>query len=94
MVATRMPKMMGRGFLKRAANKKANSWVLSPISARATAPVERRRASMDSAKSRGVRFYWGRGKRFSIDKPRVMFGLAQRSATLRVETLISTRLNS
>ena len=39
-VATRMPAMMGRGFLKRAARIKASNWVLSPISASATTPVE------------------------------------------------------
>ena len=38
--------MMGRGFLKRAARMKASSWVLSPISASATTPVETRRDSM------------------------------------------------
>jgi hypothetical protein len=34
------------GFLKRAANKKANNWVLSPISANATTPVETNQDSM------------------------------------------------
>src|SRR3990167_5942916 len=45
-VATRMPRMMGSGFLKRAARMKASNWVLSPISARATTPVETRRDSI------------------------------------------------
>lgn len=45
-VATKMPAMMGVGRLKRAASKRASSWVLSPISARATKPVENRKASM------------------------------------------------
>jgi hypothetical protein len=35
-----MPAMMGSGFLKRAARIKASNWVLSPISASATTPVE------------------------------------------------------
>ena len=38
--------MMGTGFLKRAARMKASSWVLSPISARATTPVETSRDSI------------------------------------------------
>src|SRR5512137_1580961 len=37
--------MIGRGFLNRAARMKARSWVLSPISASATTPVEMRNAS-------------------------------------------------
>ena len=45
-VASRMPSTIGTGFLKRAASRKASSWVLSPISARATTPVEMNRASM------------------------------------------------
>ena len=44
-VATRMPNTMGHGFLKRAASNSANNWVLSPISAKATMPVETRNAS-------------------------------------------------
>ena len=43
--------MMGRGFLKRAARMKASSWVLSPISASATTPVETARGPVrDSMK--------------------------------------------
>ena len=45
-VATRIPSTMGRGLRKRAARMKASSWVLSPISARATMPVEIRNAFM------------------------------------------------
>src|SRR5512135_2722827 len=41
-----MPATIGTGFLKRAARMKARSWVLSPISARATTPVETSRASI------------------------------------------------
>jgi hypothetical protein len=37
--------MIGIGFLKRAARMKARSWVLSPISASATSPVEMKKAS-------------------------------------------------
>ena len=44
-VATRMPQMMGQGLRNRAASTSDSSWVLSPISARATMPVERRKAS-------------------------------------------------
>ena len=39
-VATRMPATIGHGLRKRAASSKASSWVLSPISASATVPVE------------------------------------------------------
>ena len=39
-VATAMPDTMGQGARKRAASNKASNWVLSPISARATTPVE------------------------------------------------------
>src|SRR5690606_30749432 len=39
-VATRMPATMGHGLRKRAASSRASSWVLSPISARATVTVE------------------------------------------------------
>src|SRR5690606_8945315 len=39
-VATRMPATMGHGLRKRAASSRASSWVLSPISARATVRVE------------------------------------------------------
>ena len=46
-VATRMPATMGQGLRKRAARTSESSWVLSPISARATIPVETRKASMD-----------------------------------------------
>jgi hypothetical protein len=45
-VATKMPHTMGQGLRKRAAKTKDKSCVLSPISARATIPVERRNASM------------------------------------------------
>ena len=45
-VAHRMPAMMGSGFLNRAARMKASNWVLSPISASATTPVETIRACM------------------------------------------------
>ena len=38
--------MMGMGFLNLAARTKARSWVLSPISARATTPIEVSRASI------------------------------------------------
>ena len=44
-VAHKMPAMMGSGFLNRAASKKASNWVLSPISAKATMPVEINKAS-------------------------------------------------
>src|SRR5450759_5386897 len=44
-----MPAMIGKGFLKRAASMKARSWVLSPISARATTPVEISSASITSS---------------------------------------------
>ncbi|EWS59935.1 hypothetical protein Y695_04600 [Hydrogenophaga sp. T4] len=44
-VATRMPQMMGQGLRNRAASTSESNWVLSPISARATMPVERRKAS-------------------------------------------------
>jgi hypothetical protein len=43
-VATKIPAMMGQGLRKRSANTKANSWVLSPISAKATMPVEIQKA--------------------------------------------------
>src|SRR3569832_2523305 len=39
-----MPRQMGRGRRNLAARRKARSWVLSPISARATMPVETRKA--------------------------------------------------
>ena len=39
-VATRMPATIGQGLRKRAASSRASSWVLSPISASATVPVE------------------------------------------------------
>jgi hypothetical protein len=39
MVAIKIPAMMGKGFLKRAARRKASNCVLSPISARVTTPV-------------------------------------------------------
>jgi len=45
-VETRMPATMGSGRRKRAASRKASNWVLSPISARATMPVETRKASI------------------------------------------------
>jgi len=46
-VATKMPAMIGKGRLKRAARINARSCVLSPISARATTPVEMSNASID-----------------------------------------------
>ena len=45
-VATRMPRTMGQGLRKRAAKTSDRSWVLSPISAKATMPVETRNASI------------------------------------------------
>ena len=44
-VATKMPAMIGSGRWKRAASTSASSWVLSPISPRATTAVETRKAS-------------------------------------------------
>jgi hypothetical protein len=52
MVAKKMPAMMGKGRLKRAANKKASNWVLSPISASATTPVDTKNDSMIEVTSR------------------------------------------
>ena len=43
-VATKIPRMIGHGFRKRAASTSASSWVLSAISASATTPMETRRA--------------------------------------------------
>ena len=48
-VATRMPAMMGSGRRNLAASTIASSWVLSPISPRATTPVETRKACNRSA---------------------------------------------
>jgi len=45
-VATKMPRTIGQGLRKRAANTNASSWVLSPISAKATMAVETKKASM------------------------------------------------
>ena len=45
-VATKMPNTMGQGLRKRAASTSDKSWVLSPISAKATIPVETKNASM------------------------------------------------
>jgi hypothetical protein len=39
--------MMGTGRLKRAASKNASNWVLSPISANATTPVDTQKDSMN-----------------------------------------------
>jgi hypothetical protein len=47
MVAKKIPAMMGTGRLKRAASKKASSCVLSPISAKATTPVDIQKDSMN-----------------------------------------------
>ena len=44
-VAVRIPRMTGSGARKRAASTSASSWVLSPISARATTPADTRNAS-------------------------------------------------
>src|SRR5581483_10163147 len=49
MVAARMPSTIGAGRLKRAASRKASSWVLSPISEIATTPIETRKASICGA---------------------------------------------
>ena len=51
-VAIKMPRQMGKGLRKRAASKKASSWVLSPISASATRPVETRKASISVFRGR------------------------------------------
>jgi hypothetical protein len=48
-VATKMPQTMGQGLRNRAAKTKDKSCVLSPISARATMPVETRKASIASS---------------------------------------------
>jgi hypothetical protein len=45
-VATSMPAIMASLFLKRAVRKRNRSWVLSPISAKATVKVEVRNASI------------------------------------------------
>jgi hypothetical protein len=45
MVAIKIPAMIGKGFLKRAARRKASNCVLSPISARVTTPVLTNNAS-------------------------------------------------
>jgi len=47
-VATRMARMIGTGWRKRAASTMASSWVLSPSSDRATISVETRKASKGS----------------------------------------------
>ncbi|MEY3626001.1 MAG: hypothetical protein RL163_500 [Pseudomonadota bacterium] len=39
-VASKIPNTMGTGLRKRAASTNASNWVLSPISANATTPVE------------------------------------------------------
>jgi len=41
-----MPRIIGTGFLKRAANINASNWVLSPISAMATMPADNKKASI------------------------------------------------
>jgi hypothetical protein len=46
--------MMGSGRLKRAASKKASSCVLSPISAKATTPVDTQKDSMNVTMLGGV----------------------------------------
>jgi hypothetical protein len=43
-----MPNTMGQGLRKRAANTSDKSWVLSPISAKATMPVETKKASIEN----------------------------------------------
>ncbi len=50
-VAAKMPRMIGTGFLKRAAKMKARSCVLSPISAKATTPVETKRDSIQDVQA-------------------------------------------
>src|SRR6478735_8322998 len=47
-----MPRMMGTGFLNLAARTSASSWVLSPISASATIPVDTRNASTEDSTGR------------------------------------------
>jgi len=47
-----MPRMIGSGFLKRAASTSDSSCVLSPISASATIPVEIRKASIEILRGR------------------------------------------
>src|SRR5690554_1953436 len=42
-----MPQMIGQGRRKRAASNSARSWVLSPISASATTPVDTKKASTE-----------------------------------------------
>jgi hypothetical protein len=54
MVAKKIPAMMGTGRLKRAASKKASSCVLSPISAKATTPVDTQKDSMNVTMLGGV----------------------------------------
>ena len=51
-VAIRMPRMIGSGRRKRAASTRARSWVLAPISARATMPVETSRGSREGSPGR------------------------------------------
>ena len=45
-VASKIATKIGAGLRKRAASNKANSWVLSPISAKATMAVEMRNSYM------------------------------------------------
>jgi hypothetical protein len=66
-VAQKMPAMMGNGFLNRAASKKASNWVLSPISARATMPVEISKASTRILKNVGLRGAAGSRENLDID---------------------------
>src|SRR5690554_4276863 len=42
-----MPQMIGQGRRKRTASSNASNWVLSPISASVTTPVETNKASTD-----------------------------------------------
>src|SRR5690554_2487688 len=42
-----MPQMIGQGRRKRAASSSASNWVLSPISASVTTPVDTKKASTD-----------------------------------------------
>jgi hypothetical protein len=53
-VEARMPATIGHGRRKRAARTRERSWVLSPISASATRPVETRNAVRYESKT-GVR---------------------------------------
>jgi hypothetical protein len=65
MVAARMPNTIGSGRRKRAASRKASNWVLSPISARATMPVETRKASIEATGREKQRRDHSRGPRIA-----------------------------